>query len=141
MILLEPAKYLLFHGVIILLFALIAGFPYAKSILKKEADNIIFAWRVAHAALTMGGMLLMLVAVILTFINMSVTLMWVISLLFITSGYAFLLALYLSPISGHRGLIYRGNFSAKLVYLSNTLGAITSFIGTVLLLYAIWKIL
>jgi len=28
----EPAKYLLFHGIIILLFALLAGFPYARSV-------------------------------------------------------------------------------------------------------------
>jgi len=141
MILPEPAKHLLFHGIIILLFALIAGFPYAKSILKKEAANIVFAWRVAHSALTMGSMLLLLVAVILSLININITLMWGISLLFIISGYAFLVALYLSPISGHRGLLFKGNYLAKLVYLANALGAATSFVGTVVLLYAVWKIL
>ena len=41
----ESAKHLLFHGTVILLIALLAGIPYGRSILKKEADNIIFAWR------------------------------------------------------------------------------------------------
>ncbi|HFQ62235.1 MAG TPA: hypothetical protein ENK39_08070 [Epsilonproteobacteria bacterium] len=135
----EPAKYLLFHGVIILLFALLAGFPYARSILKKEAENIIFAWRVAHSALIMGAILMLALVPILSYLNVELKVLWIISGLFIISGYTFLFALYLGPIVGHRGLYYGKEFSAKLVYLGNSIGALTSLLGTLLLLYASWK--
>ncbi len=49
----EPARHLLFHGAIILLLGLLAGGPYGKAILKKEPDSLIFAWRVAHSALSL----------------------------------------------------------------------------------------
>lgn len=50
----EPARHLLFHGVIILLLGLLAGIPYGRAILKKQQDSLIIAWRVAHSALTMN---------------------------------------------------------------------------------------
>ncbi len=91
----EPARYLLFHGVIILLLALLAGIPYGKAILNKEADSIIFAWRVAHSALTIGAILMLTLTSILSQVNIDLKLMWSIAILFIISGYTFSFALYL----------------------------------------------
>jgi hypothetical protein len=134
----EPARHLLFHGVIILLIALLAGIPYGKSILKKEADNIIFAWRVAHSALTIGAILMLSLVPILSMLNVNLEIMWTIAVLFIVSGYAFSFALYLGPTVGYRGLTHRGPLPAKLVYLGNSIGALTSLLGTFVLLYASW---
>jgi hypothetical protein len=134
----EPARHLLFHGVIILLLALLAGIPYGRAILKKEAKNLIFAWRVAHSALAMGAILMFALVSILSQLNVGLKVMWFIATLFITSGYAFTIALYLGPIVGHRGLSSRGPLLAKLVYFGNAIGALTSLLGTIILLYAAW---
>ena len=37
----EPARHLLFHGVIILLLGLLAGIPYGRAILKKEQEQMM----------------------------------------------------------------------------------------------------
>ncbi len=137
----EPARHLLFHGVIILLLALLAGIPYGRAILRKEAERLVFAWRVAHSALTMGAILMFALVPILSQLNVDLKIMWSIAVLFIVSGYAFSFALYLGPIVGHRGLTYRGSLPAKMVYFGNSIGALTSLLGTFFLLYAAWETL
>jgi len=134
----ESARYLMFHAVVVLLTGLLAGIPYGRAILKKSNDSLIDAWRVAHAALPMGAILLLVLSVSFSGLNVAVNLKWIISILFIISGYGFIVALILGPIVGHRGLSSRGPLVAKLVYSGNLLGAITSLFGTVVLLYAAW---
>lgn len=134
----ESARYLMFHAVVVLLSGLLAGIPYGRAILKKSNERLIDAWRVAHAALPMGAILLLVISVSFSSLNVAINLKWVISVLFIISGYGFMLALLLGPVVGHRGLSSRGPLTAKLVYSGNLLGAITSLVGTVVLLYAAW---
>ena len=90
----EPARYLLLYGVIILLLALLAGIPYGKAILKKETDGIIFAWRVAHSALSIGVILMLTLTPILSQINTDLKLKWSIAILF----YYFWLCLFICSI-------------------------------------------
>ena len=134
----ESARYLMFHAVVVLLSGLLAGIPYGRAILKKSNERLIDAWRVAHAALPMGAILLLVISVSFSGLNVAVNLKWIISILFIISGYGFIVALILGPIVGHRGLSSRGPLVAKLVYSGNLLGAITSLFGTMVLLYAAW---
>ena len=107
--------------------------------LKKEQDKFIAAWRVAHSALSIGAILMFSLVSILPLLNVDFTIKWHIVVLFIISGYSFSFALYLGPIMGHRGLIYRGPFLAKAVYLGNITGAITSLPGTLILLFSAWR--
>ncbi len=137
----EPARHLLFHGVIILLLGLLAGISYGRAMLKKEPDSLIFAWRVAHSALSMGAILMVALVPILTLLNVDLKIKWSIIVLFIVSGYAFSFALYLGPHVGHRGLSYTGPSLAKTVYLGNSIGAVTSLLGTFILLFAAWETL
>ena len=137
----EPARYLLFHGVIVLLLGLLAGIPYGKAILNRESDSTVFAWRVAHAALSMGAILMLSLVSILPMLNVGLNIRWSIVVLFIVSGYFFSFALYLGPCVGHRGLSYSGSFLAKLVYFGNSIGALTSLLGTLVLLFAAWETL
>ena len=134
----ESARYLMFHAVVVLLSGLLAGIPYGRAILKKSNERLIDAWRVSHSALPMGAILLLVISVSFSGLNVAVNLKWIISILFIISGYGFMVALILGPIVGHRGLSSRGPLVAKLVYSGNLLGAITSLFGTVMLLYAAW---
>ena len=137
----ESARHLLFHGAIILLLGLLAGFPYARAIIRKEQEKLITGWRVAHSALSMGAILMFSLVSILPLLNVDLTIKWYIVVLFIVSGYSFTFALYLGPNVGHRGLIYRGPLLAKAVYLGNSIGALTSLLGTLVLLFAAWKTL
>ena len=134
----ESARYLMFHAVIVLLAGLLAGIPYGRAILNNSNERLIDAWRVAHAALPIGAILLLVLSVSFSGLNVAVNIKWTISILFIISGYGFVVALLLGPVLGHRGLSPKGPLSAKIVYLGNTTGAITSLFGTVVLLYAAW---
>ena len=134
----ESARYLMFHAVIVLLAGLLAGIPYGKAILNKSNERLIVGWRVAHSALPMGAILLLVLAVSFSGLDVAVNLKWAISVLFIISGYGFMVALLLGPVVGYRGLTPKGPFAAKLVYSGNLLGAVTSLFGTVTLLYAAW---
>jgi hypothetical protein len=137
----EPARHLLFHGVIILLLGLLAGIPYGKAILKNKSDENIFSWRVAHSSLTMGAIFMFSLVPILPLLNVGFEIKWTIVILLIVTGYSFSFALYLAPIVGHRGLSYGGSLSAKLVYYGNFIGASASLAGTCILLYSAWKTL
>ena len=128
----------MFHAVIVLLVGLLAGLPYGKAINKNANERLIEAWRVAHAALPVGAILMLVISALLSGLNVSTTLKWTISILFIVSGYGFVWALTLGPFVGHRGLSSKGPIAAKLVYTGNILGAITSLLGTLVLLYAAW---
>ena len=134
----EFAQQLIFHGSIILLIGLLAGFPYARVILKKREDNIIHAWRIAHQSLPIGAILLFALAAFVALLDASNATKWTLSILFIVSAYAFAFALILGPIVGERGLTSRGPMSAKLVYSENIVGVITSLIGALLLVYSAW---
>lgn len=137
----EPARHLLFHGVIILLLGLLAGIPYGRAIVKKEPDSLIVAWRVAHSALSMGALLMLALVPILPLLQVGLNIKWSIAGLFIVSGYAFSFALYLGPNVGQRGLSYTGPFFAKTVYLGNSIGAFAALLGTLTLLFAAWETL
>jgi len=134
----DAARHLVFHAVIVLLIGLLTGIPYGRAILKRASERSIEAWRVAHLALPIGAILMFVLAFGLSGLTQSTTLQWTIALLFIISGYGFALALVIGPITGFRGLTSKGPFIAKVVYLGNIVGAITSLLGTLVLLYVSW---
>jgi len=134
----ESARHLMFHAVIVLLVGLLAGIPYAKAINRNTNESLIEAWRVAHTALPMGAILMLVISVSLSSLNVAIYLKWTISISFILSVYAFVWALILRPFVGYRGLSSKGPIAEKLVYFGNLLGSITSLFGTVMLLYAVW---
>ena len=82
----EIMKQLIFHGSIILLIGLIAGAPYGRAILKKQSENIVHIWRMAHLSLPIGAVLLFAIASFITFLDVSNSLQWAIAILFIVSA-------------------------------------------------------
>ena len=134
----ESARYLMLNAVIVLLAGLLAGIPYGRAILKNTNERLIDAWRVAHAALPIGAILLLVIALSFSSLNVNLDLKSVMSVLFIISAYGFMFALLLGPLAGHRGLSSRGTVMAKLIYSGNLLGSVTSLLGTVILFYATW---
>ena len=88
--------------------------------------------------ITYSALLLLVLSVSFTGLNVSANIKWAVSIIFIISGYGFIVALLLGPIVGYRGLTSKGPIAAKVVYLGNLTGAVTSLFGTVILLYAAW---
>ena len=135
----KSAHYLLFNGSIVLLVGLLCGVPYGVAIVKKQSDEIIRAWKLAHGALSLGATTMIAIAAVLSFLVVNQSLIWAISISYIISGYGFCFALTIEPFVGDRGLSYTGTWSNKVVYVGNVIGALSSLFGTVILVYASYK--
>lgn len=130
------ARHLVFHGSIVLLIGLLCGAPYGRAILRNAPAHIVHAWRVAHASLPMGSVLMFAVAALLSSFAVGTPVKWAIALTLIISSYAFCVALPLGATVGHRGLSAKGPALARVVYLGNMLGAVASLASGVILVYA-----
>lgn len=123
------------HGGIILLAGLLCGWPMGSAINNDRGDAVVRSWRVAHAGLAMGGILLLALANLLPDLS-SAQLAWWCASSFIVSGYGFVFALPLGAFAGQRGLTWAGGTVNRLVYFGNVTGAIFSLVGTLVLIWA-----
>lgn len=133
------ARYLVFHGAIILLVGLLCGLPYARAINGRAAAHIVHSWRVAHLGLPIGAILMLAVAALLGSFTVGGQIKQLIASLLIVSGYSFGAALPLAAMVGERGLSHRGPFKAKTVFAANLLGAVTSLLASLGLVYAAFE--
>jgi hypothetical protein len=132
----QSARHLVFHAAIVLLIGLLCGGPYARAINRNAPPHTVHSWRVAHASLPIGAILMFAVAALLSAFTVPNPVKWVIAVSLIVSSYAFCFSLPLAATVGHRGLSSNGPFSAKLVFAGNMLGAWASVVAAVLLVYA-----
>ena len=133
---LSAARHLVFHGTVVLLFGLMLGGPYARAIKRGAPAHIVNSWRVAHLSLPIGATLMFAVAGLLSSLDVSAPVTWVIALAFIISAYGFCISSPLAALTGQRGLSSEGNGLGKLVYLGNIVGASASLIGAAVFLVA-----
>jgi hypothetical protein len=129
------ARHLIFHGALMLLFGLLLGAPYARAIKSNAAAHIINSWRVAHASLPMGAILMLVTAALFPALAVSASIKWAITITLVISAYGFCIALPLAAITGQRGLA-AGKGLGQVVYLGNVIGAIGSLVSAVIFLYA-----
>ena len=130
------ARHLVFHASIVLVFGLLLGSPYGSAINQKKPAHVVNSWRVAHASLSIAAGLMLAVAAVLSSLQVSQFVKWLIAGNLIVSSYAFCVSLPLAAITEHRGLTKDGKGLQKLVYLGNVVGAVTSLISALALLYA-----
>jgi hypothetical protein len=135
----SSARYLVFHGTIVLLVALLCGAPYGRAINGRAPDHIVQSWRLAHQALTVGAILMFAVATLLASFAVPGQIKQLIANLLIVSGYSFSVALVLAPMVGERGLSPRGSLKAKAIFAGNAVGAMTSLLAAVALVYAAFR--
>lgn len=136
----EPsARYLVFHGTIILLIGLLCGAPYGRAINRRAADHSVHSWRVAHLSLPIGAILMFAVATLMASFTVASQIKQLIASLLIVSGYSFCVALPLAAMVGERGLSHRGPLKAKAVFAGNLLGAATSLLASLALVYAAFE--
>jgi len=134
-----PARHLVFHGSLVLLFGLCLGAPYARAIRRGASPHIVNAWRVAHASLPMGALLMFAVAAVLPLLDVGEAFAWAMALILIASGYAFCVSTALAALTGQRGLDRHASHGlGRLVWAVNLLGASTSLLAAVLLVVAAW---
>lgn len=130
------ARHLAFHAAIVLLIGLLCGIPYGRAIIRKAPEQFIHSWRVAHVSLPLGATLMLGVAGILSPLKIEAEVKWVITMALIVSSYAFCISLPLAAIVGNRGLSFQGAPVARLIFIGNSLGAWTSIIAAIVLVYA-----
>jgi hypothetical protein len=130
------ARHLAFHGAIVLLVGLLCGGPYARAVNRNAASHIVHSWRVAHASLPAGALLMFAIAALLSSFTVVGQVKWFIALALIVSSYAFCFSLPLAAVVGHRGLSAEGPPMAKLVFAGNMVGAWASVAATLALIYA-----
>ncbi|MGF1495030.1 MAG: hypothetical protein ACFBSC_21810 [Microcoleaceae cyanobacterium] len=130
------ARYLLFHGSIIFLIGLLCGVPYGQAIVKQKSDEEIRAWKLAHGALSLGATTMIAMAAILSFLEVNSLIQWLLASTFIISGYGFCAALTIEPFADDRGLSWSGTRLNKFVFAGNLVGAVSSLVGSIVLVYA-----
>jgi hypothetical protein len=134
-----PSKILLLNGALVLLAGLLAGAPMGAAINRKRAESVIRGWRVAHSGLTMGGIMLLAVALVVPHLVLSNVLVYLLVGAFVVSAYGFVVALPLGAWKGHRGLKSEPPGVNSIVYAGNLAGAYGSLLGTLILIYGAWR--
>ncbi len=135
----SPATSLLFNGSIVLLVGLLCGAPYGVAIVKKKSEEVIRAWKLAHGALSLGATTMIAMGGAFSILQSEIKILWFIAIAYIISGYGFCFALTLEPFAGDRGLSWSGTSLNKLVYIGNVVGAVSSLIGTLVLVYVAYQ--
>ena len=130
------ARHLVFHASVVLVFGLLLGSPYGSAINQKKPAHVVNSWRVAHASLPIAAGLMLAIAAVLSSLQVSQFVKWLIAGSLIASSYAFCVSMPLAAITEHRGLTRDGKGLQKLVYLGNVVGAATSMLSALALLYA-----
>lgn len=128
---------LLVSGSVVLLIGLLAGYPYGKAITSQALEPIVRAWRLAHSSLVIGGTTSLAIGAVLPWLHAGGWERPVIAWSFVLSGLAFSIALPYGAWKGHRGLVAEGPLDNWVVYGGNVVGALSSLVGSVALVYAL----
>ncbi len=132
---------LLVSGSVVSLIGLVAGFPYGQAITSQAPETVVRAWRLAHSSLVMGGTTSLAIGAALPWLQAGGWERPVIAWSFVLSGLAFSIALPYGAWKGHRGLVANGPFDNWIVYCGNVAGAMSSLVGTAVLVLALIRLL
>ena len=130
------ARYLIFHGAVVLVAGLLVGFPLGRAVHRDAPAGVIKAWRLAHDTLTAGPVLAFAVALVIASLGVNAWLKSWIAWSWIASNYGFCFSLPLAAMTGQRGHKPVGPLANRLVFAGNLIGIASSSLGAVLLLYA-----
>lgn len=90
-------------------------------------------------SLPIGAILMFAVATLMGSFMVAGPIKELIANLLIVSGYSFAVALPLAGMVGERGLSHRGPLKAKAVFAGNLLGAVTSLLASLVLVYSAFE--
>jgi hypothetical protein len=130
------ARYLIFHSALVLLAGLFVGVPYGRAVHRNAADHVIRGWRLAHDTLTVGPILGLAIAAVLSSLSVGASIKSWLAWAWVVSNYGFCFSLPLAAMVGQRGHTLDTPLSNQLVFVGNMVGLGASSVGTALLLYA-----
>ena len=128
-------RQLILHGAIVLLVGLLTGAGLGSAIGRGKSEATVYAWRVAHSGIVMGGLLLLALAPGRAPSPPRRSALAALVWSFVASSYAFAVVLPLGAHYGHRGLSPAPPFMNRVVYAGNMIGAAGSLVGTLLLVW------
>lgn len=130
------ARYLIFHSALVLVAGLLVGVPYGRAVHRNAPDQIIKAWRLAHDTLTVGPILGLAIASVLSALSVGDPIKSWLAWTWVLSNYGFCFSLPLAAMVGQRGRTLDKPLSNQLVFVGNMVGLSASSVGTAVLLYA-----
>jgi hypothetical protein len=99
---------LVFHGAIILLIGSLCGLPEMAVIRQGAPETAIHAWRVAHDALVLGGVMVIAIAAALRYVTLGASGMAWLTGSLLALAYGAVVGLGLPAFTGLRGLEPKG---------------------------------
>jgi hypothetical protein len=130
------ARYLVFHSAVVLLAGLSVGVPYGRAVHRNAPDHVIRAWRLAHDTLTVGPILGLAIAAVLSSLSVGAAIKSWLAWTWVASNYGFCFSLPLAAMVGQRGHTLDKPLSNQLVFVGNMVGLGAASVGTAVLLYA-----
>lgn len=125
---------LVFHGAVVILLGMLAGFPYAFVVMG-TMEGELRAWRMAHLEGVLNGLLCIgagsVVGVLALGDGMKRALTWS----FIVMAYCNVVASVLGAVTGQRGLELAQPLSNALVFILFTIAIVGVFVGLGLLIF------
>jgi hypothetical protein len=128
---------ILFHGLVVLLVALLCGVPYGQAIIHAWGEEAVRAWRFAHVGLVVAGMWLMVVAAISHLLVLTTRRIAILVYSVVTAAYSFTIALIVSAVGGVRGIDLGGSLLNVVACLANFVAALGSLVGVGVMLLGI----
>jgi hypothetical protein len=135
------AKQLILHGGVILLVGLLCGAPLGSAVVRAKSEATVRAWRVAHSSLVAGGALLLVLASVVTQLQLSTQALALLVWAFVASSYSFAVVLPLGAQYGQRGLTSAPPFLNRVIYVGNMVGAGGLLLGTLILIWGAYAAL
>ena len=132
-------KYLIFHGVIIILIGLFSGLIYWQTITRNKSPEVIRRWRIAHVFLVIEGMFIVILALGIPDLVLGGPAVRVLVWTIASSGYGFAWAFIGGAWTGYRGLTPKPYGLNTILFLGHFIGAGGSLIGIALVIYGSFK--
>jgi hypothetical protein len=130
------ARHLIFHSALVLVAGLLVGIPYGRAVRRNASDQILKPWRLAHDTLTVGPILGLAVAAILSSLSVGPTVKSWLAWAWVIANYGFCFSLPLAAIVGLPGRTLDKPLLNQVVFAGNMVGLCASSVGGVVLLYA-----
>ena len=121
---------LIFHGTVVLLIGLLAGFPFLFGIVRGAPSRGVEAWRAAHTGLSSTGVMVIAMGAALGLWQAEGPSVQVVTWGITIGAYGIALAMTLAAATGSRGLVAGGPASNHIVYASYMTGVPATLVGT-----------
>ena len=136
---LDPARFLLQNGALVLGAGVLCGVPFYLAIVLGWRPERIRGWRVAHATLLADGLLLLVAGILLPALDAGSFWRDALAWSLVISAWGFVFALGGGAAAGRRGLVPWPLGWDSLFFVGHAVGAVGSAIGTALLAVALLR--